>query len=84
MDGLTLTLQVFAWPETQDNFIFGLVLDSTYGDLTQVVTDMLSEITKSAEKRDLRIPSAMMGAGMSSSLCSRPVLKFPLIYYCIF
>ncbi|KAG7382574.1 hypothetical protein PHYPSEUDO_004715 [Phytophthora pseudosyringae] len=45
-----------------DNFIFALTADSAYGDMEQVIWDMLHMITKSAERRSLFFPSAMVTA----------------------
>lgn len=44
----------------RNNFVFGYALDSTFGDMQQMITDMLSEIAKSAEKRDLVLPQALL------------------------
>lgn len=46
----------------RDKFIFALVADSAYGDMEQVLWDMLQMITKSAERRSLFFPSAMVTA----------------------
>jgi hypothetical protein len=45
-----------------DKFIFALTADSAYGDMEQVIWDMLQMITKSAERRSLFFPSAMVTA----------------------
>ncbi|KAG6949474.1 hypothetical protein JG687_00014838 [Phytophthora cactorum] len=45
-----------------DKFIFALTADSVYGDMEQVIWDMLQMITKSAERRSLFFPSAMVTA----------------------
>ncbi|CAH0493967.1 unnamed protein product [Peronospora farinosa] len=45
-----------------DNFIFALTADCGYGDMEQVIWDMLQMITKSAERRSLFLPSAMVTA----------------------
>ncbi|CAH0480261.1 unnamed protein product [Peronospora belbahrii] len=45
-----------------DNFIFALTADCAYGDMEQVIWDMLQMITKSAERRSLFFPSAMVTA----------------------
>ncbi|GMF26730.1 unnamed protein product [Phytophthora lilii] len=45
-----------------DKFIFALTADSAYGDMEQVLWDMLEMITKSAERRSLFFPSAMVTA----------------------
>ncbi|EGZ26036.1 hypothetical protein PHYSODRAFT_482632 [Phytophthora sojae] len=45
-----------------DKFIFALTADSAYGDMEQVIWDMLQMITKSAERRSLYFPSAMVTA----------------------
>ncbi|KAJ0400838.1 hypothetical protein ATCC90586_005231 [Pythium insidiosum] len=54
-------------------FIFGLALDSTFGDMEQVISDMFSEVCKSAEKRNVSFPSAMITA--ASKIISRSVRK---------
>ncbi|KAE8895231.1 hypothetical protein PF005_g1251 [Phytophthora fragariae] len=46
----------------KDNFIFALIADSAYGDMETVIWDMLQMITKSAERRSLFFPSAMVTA----------------------
>ncbi|KAF4029165.1 Serine aminopeptidase [Phytophthora infestans] len=46
----------------RDRFIFALAADSAYGDMEQVIWDMLQMITKSAERRSLYFPSAMVTA----------------------
>ncbi|EEY53538.1 uncharacterized protein PITG_07212 [Phytophthora infestans T30-4] len=46
----------------KDRFIFALAADSAYGDMEQVIWDMLQMITKSAERRSLYFPSAMVTA----------------------
>jgi hypothetical protein len=53
--------------------VFALVLDSTYGDMERVIADMLLEISKSAEKRDVSVPSAMLTT--ASKIISRSVRK---------
>ncbi|GMF40790.1 unnamed protein product [Phytophthora fragariaefolia] len=45
-----------------DRFIYALTTDSAYGDMEQVIWDMLQMITKSAERRSLYFPSAMVTA----------------------
>ncbi|TMW66266.1 hypothetical protein Poli38472_004031 [Pythium oligandrum] len=55
------------------DFVFGLTVDSTYGDMQQVIADMLTEVGKSAEKRNISFTSAMMGA--ASRLISHSVKK---------
>ncbi|KAL4161678.1 hypothetical protein PRNP1_002230 [Phytophthora ramorum] len=45
-----------------DRFIFALTADSAYGDMEQVIWDMLQMIIKSAERRSLFVPSAMVTA----------------------
>ncbi|GLD92785.1 hypothetical protein PINS_up001364 [Pythium insidiosum] len=54
-------------------FIFGLALDSTFGDMEQVISDMFMEVCKSAEKRNVSFPSAMITA--ASKIISRSVRK---------
>ncbi|CEG38407.1 Predicted alpha/beta hydrolase [Plasmopara halstedii] len=44
------------------SFIFALTADSAYGDMEQVIWDMLQMITRSAERRRLYIPSPMVTA----------------------
>ncbi|KAG7381386.1 hypothetical protein PHYBOEH_010984 [Phytophthora boehmeriae] len=44
----------------RDKFIFALTADSAYGDMEQVIWDMLQMITKSAERRSLFFPSTMV------------------------
>lgn len=46
-----------------DNFVFAIAADSAYGDMEQVVWDMLKMISASAERRSLYIPSPMVTAG---------------------
>ncbi|POM58923.1 Serine protease family S09X [Phytophthora palmivora] len=46
----------------KNKFIFALTADSAYGDMEQVIWDMLQMITKSAERRSLFFPSAMVTA----------------------
>ncbi|CAI5730325.1 unnamed protein product [Hyaloperonospora brassicae] len=45
-----------------DGFIFALAADSAYGDMEQVIWDMLQMISTSAERRNLFFPSAMVTA----------------------
>lgn len=45
-----------------DNFIFAVTADSAYGDMEQVIWDTLQMITKSAQRRSLFFPSAMVTA----------------------
>lgn len=55
------------------SFVFGLVLDSTFGDMERVIGDMLGSITKSAKKRDIVFTSPMVSA--ASKLMSRSIYK---------
>uniref|UniRef100_M4C475 Serine aminopeptidase S33 domain-containing protein n=1 Tax=Hyaloperonospora arabidopsidis (strain Emoy2) TaxID=559515 RepID=M4C475_HYAAE len=45
-----------------DGFIFALTADSAYGDMEQVIWDTLQMISRSAERRNLFFPSAMVTA----------------------
>ncbi|CAI5726335.1 unnamed protein product [Peronospora destructor] len=45
-----------------DGFIFALTADCGYGDMEQVIWDMLQMITQSAERRSLFLPSAIVTA----------------------
>lgn len=54
-------------------FVFALALDSTFGDMERVIADMFTEVGKSAEKRNVVFPHAMMTA--ASKIISRSVRK---------
>lgn len=49
--------------DEQDKFVFGLTMDCTFGDMEQVISDMLLEISQSAQRRNLVFPVAMISAG---------------------
>lgn len=46
-----------------DAFVFALAADSAYGDMEQVIWDMLTMISQSAERRSLYIPGPMVTGG---------------------
>ncbi|RLN96197.1 hypothetical protein BBJ28_00001669 [Nothophytophthora sp. Chile5] len=48
--------------DRRDKFIFALAADSAYGDMEQVIWDMLQMISQSAQRRSLLFPSAMVTA----------------------
>lgn len=56
-----------------DKFVFGLTLDTAFGDMEQVIEDMLLEISMSAQRRDLVLPTAMISA--AAKIIGRSVRK---------
>lgn len=53
--------------------MFGLTLDTAFGDMEQVIADMLLEISMSAQRRDLVFPAAMISA--AAKIIGRSVRK---------
>uniref|UniRef100_K3X2B3 Serine aminopeptidase S33 domain-containing protein n=1 Tax=Globisporangium ultimum (strain ATCC 200006 / CBS 805.95 / DAOM BR144) TaxID=431595 RepID=K3X2B3_GLOUD len=56
-----------------DKFVFGLTMDCTFGDMEQVISDMLIEISQSAQRRNLVFPIAMVSA--AAKIISRSIRK---------
>jgi hypothetical protein len=52
-----------------DSFVFALAADSAYGDMEQVIWDMLTMISQSAERRSLYIPGPMVTGSAFRIVC---------------
>ncbi|KAF1329195.1 hypothetical protein FI667_g6210, partial [Globisporangium splendens] len=64
---------VKAKQDKEDKFVFGLTMDCTFGDMEQVISDMLLEVSQSAQRRNLVFPVAMISA--AAKIIGRSIRK---------